>query len=194
MPSQNIGFRANDALLKQIRSRDPQAHQYPGATAKREIERWYAMLEEGSRELLKVDRLKPAEAVVLIYYVGTYGGRPSHEAVMRCGDVLREQSVGFLDEFYDNAQAGLGAKLRLMSPMGRYALWDAAERYEALAMGAADEEAPLTFGMALHKVGLHSYNLAPHILQRVEATRAVESDFLPGAYLRAAKETPLEQV
>lgn len=112
---------------------------------------------------------------------------------MRSGDVLRESAVGFLDEFYDLAQTSLGAKLRLMSPMARYALWDAAERYEALAKARARSgDTTLTFGMALHEIGLHTYDLPMHILQAVEATRAVESDLLPGAYLRAAKEHPFE--
>lgn len=193
MPSQNISFRAQESLLEQIRARDPQASQYPGATAKREVERWYAMLDESFKEIREVDRLSPAESVVLIYYVGTYGGRPSNDAVLQAGDVLRGSAVGFLDEFYDNAQALVGAKLRLMSPMARYALWDAAERYEALAVGAARSGEPLTLGMALHKVGLHTYDLAPHILRWVEATPAVESDLLPGAYLRAAKENPADE-
>lgn len=191
MPSQNISFRAQPDLLEKIRARDPQKSRYPGATAKRDVERWYAMLEDS---LGAVEKFTPDEAVVLIYYVGTYGGRPAHEHVMRVGDSLRDSSVSFLDPFYDLAQTSVGAKLRLMSPMGRYAAWDAAERYEALAQEAVREkDENLTFGMALHKVGLHTYNLASHVLQRVEATRAVPSDYLPGAYLRAAKEIETDE-
>lgn len=190
MPSRNISFRAQQELLDKIKSRDPEGNEYPGATAKRDVERWYAVLEHFSRTM---ESLTPDEAVVLIYYVGTYGGRPSHDAVIRIGDVLRDSAVGFLDEFYDLAQAGLGAKLRLTSPIGLYVLWDAAERYEALAMKAARTGESLTFGMALHKVGLHTYDLAPHVLRRVEATPALESDLLPGAYLRAAKEDTTDE-
>jgi hypothetical protein len=190
MPSQNVSFRTSPELLEKIRRRDPDASKYPGATAKREVERWYAMLED---HLADLEKFSPDECVVLIYYVGTYGGRPSHEAVLRAGDVLQGSAVGFLDEFYDRAQISVGAKLRLMNPMSRYALWDAAERYEALALTRAkDGDTTLTFGMALHEIGLHTYDLPSHILQRVEATRAVESDLLPGAYLRAAKEHPFE--
>lgn len=190
MPSRNISFRAQQDLLDKIRSRDPEGNEYPGATAKRDIERWYAMLEDHASE---IDHLTPEEVVVLIYYVGTYGGRPSPAHVLRIGDSLVDSTVSFLDDFYSAAQESLGTKLQYMGRMARFAAWDAAERYQALSLKAAKTGEPLTLGMALHRVGLHTYDLEPHVLRRVEAVSAVESDLLPGAYLRAAEENPTDE-
>lgn len=190
MASRNISFRVPEDLLDKIRARDPEGNEYPGATAKRDVDRWYAMLEHYSREIAQ---FSPDEAVVLIYYVGTYGGRPSTAHVLAVGDSLANSNVSFLDEFYGAAQESLGRKLQHLAPMARFAAWDAAERYQALALGAERSGEPLTLGMALHRTGLHTYDLEPHVLRRVEATRAVESDYLPGAYLRAAKEEPTDE-
>lgn len=178
MPSQNISFRVEADLLDKIRSRDPAASRYPGATAKREVSRWYDMLEEYSRDM---PQLTPSELVVWIYYVNTYDGRPSVRNVLDAGTVLLEQQIG-LDVFYDDFQTQLALHLNAVPAMAVWALWDAAERYQALVSSSAEE---LTYGMALHRVGLHTYNLPVEDLRIVEATRAVSADLLPGAYMRA---------
>lgn len=182
MASQNVSFRVEPDLLEKIRSRDPGATRYPGATAKREVIRWYDMLAEYSRDM---PRLSPAELVVWIYYVGTYDGRPAVNNVLEAGDVLLDQQIG-LDVFYDDFQTQVGLSLNGVPAMAVWALWDAAERYQALVSSTKDES--LTYGMALHKVGLHTYDLAPQDLKLVEAVPAVSAELLPSAYLRAVQE------
>jgi len=155
----------------------------PGATAKRDLGRWYDMLSEGLREV----QITPDEAVVLIYYVSTYEGLATVDNVERAGEVLEDYSVGLMDDF-ETAKWELGKKYQTWSLAGRYAAWDAAERYEVLARHNEKTAEPLTLGMALHRVGLHTYDLPPEILDHVERTPAMIADKLPGLYLRTAEE------
>jgi hypothetical protein len=180
VPSNNLTFRAPEGLMDQIKSRDIKGVQYPGTVAKRDIDRWYRVLADGLKEV----RLDPTEALVLIYYVDTLGGEPSHEEVTGLAEGLRSGQIG-LGETFDAARVSLAEKLFGASLAAVYALWDAAERYHVAAR-RNDEDAwseDLTFGMALHKIGLHTYDLSPEELAHIERTTAVLPDLLPGAFL-----------
>lgn len=181
MASTNLSFRTPTDFMDKIKSRDLKGVENPGATAKRDLGRWYEALSEGLREI----EVMPDEAVVLIHYVGTYQGLASVDNVARAGEVLEDYSVGLTEDF-DAVKGRLGRKYQTWSLLGKYAAWDAAERYEVLAKHGTDEG--LTLGMALHRVGLHTYDLSPGVLAHVERTPALEADKLPGIYLRTAEE------
>jgi hypothetical protein len=183
MPSTNLSFRTPVDFMDRIKSRDLKGVDNPGATAKRDLGRWYDVLAEGLREV----QVTPDEAVVLIYYVSTYEGLATVDNVMRAGEVLEDYPVGLVDDF-DTAKWELGKKYQTWSLAGRYAAWDAAERYEVLARRNEASTEPLTLGMALHRAGLHTYDLPPEILAHVERTPATIADELPGIYLRTAEE------
>ncbi len=183
MASTNLSFRTPADFMDKIKSRDLKGVDNPGATAKRDLGRWYDALGEGLREV----QLTPDEAVVLIYYVSTYQGLASVDNVVKAGEVLEDYPIGLVEDF-DTAKWELGSKYQSWSVLGRYAAWDAAERYEVLARHNEKTTEPLTLGMALHKVGLHTYDLPPEILAHVERTPAMIADKLPGFYLRTAEE------
>lgn len=159
MPSPNLNFRAPADLLAKIRSRDPQGLKLPGSIAKRDLERWYAALEAALRTV----RLTPAEAVYLI--------RTVQEAYP-----VNESFVTVLDQVVDDswlegwgaARDTLARKLAPMPQVTRWALVDAAERYLAY----AEKNPEASTGMALHQVGLHTYDLAPWELEILEQSIA----------------------
>lgn len=186
MPSTNLSFRTPAEFMERIKSRDLKGVDNPGATAKRDLGRWYDVLDEGMHEV----EVTPDEAVVLIHYVSTYDGLATVDNVTRAGEVLEDYPVGLTDGF-DTAKWELGRKYQTWSLAGRYAAWDAAERYEVLARrneGADAWPEDLTFGMALHTVGLHTYDLPLEYLAHIERTPAATADKLPGIYLRMAEE------
>lgn len=180
MPSNNLSFRTPEPLLKQIQSRDPKGVENPGAIAKRDVERWYGFLQSGLPQV----ELTPAEAVVLIHYVGAFQGEMQHSQVLMAAQSIGSTPQG-LGEAYAPARASLAAKMADWSVAALYAAWDAAERYEVVAKRGSLNT---TFGMALHLVGLHSYVLPPDDLATVERMGAVPSADLPGEYLTALKE------
>lgn len=181
MPSTNLSFRTPERLMAQIGQRDMKGVQYPGTVVKRDVERWYAVLADALSEV----RLAPAEVVVLVSYAASYDGEPSHASVIDSPLVISRREFAMDDERFDEAQEALGRKMTDWSLAGLYAAWDAAERYEVLARRSADSG--LSFGMALHRVGLHTYDLAPEELARIEQIRAVPAEELPAAYLRAVE-------
>lgn len=180
MPSTNLSFRTPKPLLDLIRGRDLKGVENPGATAKRDVERYYGLLAEALRDV----RLMPLEVVVLIHYVGTYEGYATVSQILDAADVFRESQIG-LDENFDEAQQSLAESYASLSLAARYAAWDAAERYQVLALSNKDTE--LTYGMALHRVGLHTYDLDPEVLAHIERMDAVDADRLPGLFLRTAE-------
>jgi hypothetical protein len=181
MPSSNLSFRAPEPFLEQIRSRDIKGVDNPGAVAKRDLIRWYGVLQQGLGE---VD-LTPAEAVVLIHFVGAFHDRSVNLSEMLMAHHVINGASLHLEEVYTPVRASLADKMANWSTVARYAAWDAAERYQVVS-----RHGPLntTFGMALHRVGLHSYVLPPEDLATVERMGAVSADLLPGEYIAALKE------
>jgi hypothetical protein len=192
MPSRNLSFRTPPKLLEQIQSRDLKGVDNPGAVAKRDVERWYEVLQESMREV----RLNPAEAVVLIYYAGSLleDSSVSLSRVLMAHHIIGSGGLG-LESAFTPVSESLADKMAGWSLAGKYAAWDAAERYEVVVRrnlehveGAVEGAEDLTFGMALHRVGLHTYDLLPDELAVIERMGAVPADMLPGAYLRALRE------
>jgi hypothetical protein len=181
MPSTNLSFRTPQPLLDKIKIRDLKGVNNPGATAKRDLGRWYDLLSESLEEV----SITPEEAVILIHYVATYDGCPSARNVFDAGEVLEDYPIGLAEDF-DAAKEALGRKYQDWSYATRYAAWDAAERYEVLARNHTEDN--LTFGMALHRAGLHTYDLPPDELAVIERMKAAPAAFLPGVYVRAVEE------
>lgn len=177
MPSKNLSFRAPEALLEKISLRDPEKSLYPGAIAKREVGRWYEVLGEALKDV----RVTPDEAVVLIVCV--MSSTPVHENVVSTSARLCTESLDLGGEL-DEAQESLAVKMGDWPLMTVYAAWDAAERYEVLALNPPPEG--LTFGMALHQVGLHTYDLEPETLAHIERTPAVPAAYLGEVYVASA--------
>lgn len=178
MSSSNLSFRTPAELMGKFRIRDIKGVKNPGAIAKRDVERWYSMLDACRKQV----RLQPAEAVVMIYAANWWLSAMSGESLLALPQQLRRDLR--MDPFYRDAQDSLG-ELVTEWPLGtRAAIWDAAERYDVLAHHHPDT----TFGAALHQVGLHSYRLAPEELAVVETLSAVEADNLPAAYMQAVNE------
>lgn len=163
MPSINLSFRAPDPLLKDVQSRDPKALKNPGSVAKRDLERWYALLAEALRDV----ELSPAQAVLLIRLIGQ-ATEPIEDLVASLPDYVERNP----QEGFQHVQRGL---VRVLSTYGlatRWALVDAVERYEVL-IRRSPVRPGFTVGMALHLVGLHSYIATPEELAALEATTAV---------------------
>jgi hypothetical protein len=173
MPSQNVAFRTAGPLLKKISSRDPKGVKTPGATAKRDLERWYSALEF----CLSKVKLDPAEAVLLIKVIGTV---PEHtdEWVEHLGlHVLESEEEG-----YEHVRTRLVQRITQWDFMTCWAVVDAVERYVVFqARNAGDPD--ITLGMALHQVGLHSYMVSTEELAALEAAGAASPADLevPGA-------------
>lgn len=183
MASRNLSFRTPEPLMDKIRSRDLKGVDNPGAVAKRDVERWYNVLQEGLAEV----RLTPPESVVLIHYVGPFEGHVVHTNVLLAAQHIQSGPMG-LGEPFAAVRESLAAKMAQWSLAGRYAAWDAAERYQVLVarnFAREDLAEDLTFGMALHHVGLHTYDLPQEELSVIEGMDAVEASRLPGAYVRA---------
>jgi hypothetical protein len=162
MPSQNIVFRTTGLLLKRISIRDPKGVKMPGATARRDLERWYSALEIA---LSKV-KLDPAEAVFLIKVVGT---EPEHNDhfVEFLGAAIQDSD----EEGFEHVRARLIHKVSQWDFITLWAVVDACERYVVYqARNAGDPK--VTLGMALHQVGLHSYMVTPEELAALEAAEA----------------------
>jgi hypothetical protein len=164
--------------MKKIQSRDIKGVDNPGAMAKRDLERWYSLLDDS----LKSVSIELNEAVVMIYAVNWWLGiMDGHQLYSLPQQLLQQMG---LDDFYREAQSSLAEKVEKWPLAVRAALWDAAERYEV----ATHRNPGKTFGAALHQVGLHSYALTPQELAVVEELAAMESDMLPGAYMNAVNE------
>lgn len=159
MPSPNLNFRAPADLLAKIRSRDPQGLKLPGSIAKRDLERWYAALEAG----LEGVTLTPAEAILLARVVRD-APRVDEAFVTTLIRAVEDSSL----TGWEVQQRGLVRKLAAFPLITRWALVDAAERYLAY----AEKNPEATTGMALHQVGLHTYDLAPWELEILENSMA----------------------
>lgn len=181
MPSQNLSFRAPQKLLDQLSKRDLKNVKYPGTTAKREVERWYSLLTSGLMEV----RIDPVEVVVLAYYANAFNGEPTHANVLNAPYAIGD-GVGSLSGKFYPAQLSLSDKMKGWSVAGLYAAWDAVERYEVVVSRLKNES--MTFGMALHLVGLHTYSLPPEELARIEQMSPVTSELLPQEYLMAGED------
>jgi hypothetical protein len=158
----NLSFRTPSELMDKIKLRDFTNVQNPGATAKRGLIRWYDMLGCALREI----HLIPKEAVVLIHLVNRVG--PDISADRLAVYQIKDQGLG---EAYTFVTESLAAKMASWPLATRYAAWDAAERYEALV-----SKEKLSYGSALHQVGLHTYDLTPEELEHVEALEAAYLD------------------
>lgn len=174
----NLSFRTPEDLLRKIKSRDIKGSGFPGAIAKRDVERWYALLGE----VLKTVSLVPAEIVVMVHAATRWLGPMNSENLAALPDQLR-QEIG-LDPFYRDAQLGLADQAEGWSLGVRAAVWDAAERYEVV----AHQQPDLTFGAALHQAGLHTYDLDAEELAVVTSLLALEGDMLPAAYMRMIRD------
>ncbi len=179
----NLSFRTPEDLLKKIKSRDIRGSDFPGAIAKRDVERWYALLGE----VLKGIVLDPVDIVVMVYAVTRWLGPMDGEQLVSLPHQLR-QEMG-LDPFYRDAQLSLAETAEGWSLGVRAAVWDAAERYEVI----AHQNPELTFGAALHQAGLHRYDLNAGELALVESFPAVEGAQLPGAYMAADEDEADEE-
>jgi hypothetical protein len=164
--------------MQRLQARNIKGVKNPGAIAKRDVERWYSLLE-ASVSYVKVE---PIEAVVMIYAANWHFSAMNSRTLEDLGSILR-QEMG-LNPFYADAQRTLAQKVEDWPLLVRAALWDAAERYDVLAHLRRVE----TFGAGLHQVGLHSYELEPEELARVEGLAAVEGDSLPEEYMRTVME------
>jgi hypothetical protein len=160
MPSTVLSFTAPYLLLKQITSRDPKGAKKPGATAKRDLERWYGVLS-GALERLKLD---PAEAVLLLQVLGTVDASPEEKARLLAVHVERDTAEG-----YGHVRRELVRKMTSWDLLTCWAVVDAAERYVVY----QQRNPGATLGMALHQVGLHSYEATYKELAALEATTAV---------------------
>lgn len=170
MPSTNLSFRTPAELMDKIKARDLKGVDNPGATAKRDLSRWYEFLTVNLGEV----KLQPDEAAVLIYYVGKYQGAATQESVVNASTIIEADDLG-LSEDLDDARGSLARKMDSWFMGELYAAWDAAERYQVL-VERVDPDEDLTFGMALHKVGLHNYHLTTEKLALVEAMNAVVAE------------------
>lgn len=177
MSSTNLSFRTPPELMARIRSRDIKGVENPGSMAKRDVERWYSMLETSLRKV-SVD---PQEAVVMIYAVNWWMSGMTGATLTELPQTL-SQEIG-LPDFYRDAQLGLAEQVEGWPLNVRAALWDAAERYDVMVHRQPNK----TFGAALHEVGLHRYDLDPQELSMVESFTAVESDSLPAVFMEAAR-------
>jgi hypothetical protein len=173
--STNLSFRTPPDLMQKLRDRDIKGVDNPGAIAKRDVERWYSLLSES----LKTVHVEPAEAGGLIVAASWAFSGMNSQTLADLPETLRRE-VG-LHVFYREAQLGLAEEVERWPLDVRAALWDAAERYDVV----AHKEPGRSFGAVLHRVGLHSYELTPEELALVESIPAVESDSLPGVYMKA---------
>lgn len=178
MSSTNLSFRTPPDLMAKIKARDLKGVENPGATAKRDVARWYSLLSASLPEVTVV----PAEAVVMIHAANWWLTTMNASALLGLPDTLRS-GIG-LDDFYGAYQQSLGESMLSLPLSARAALWDAAERYEVEVSKHPDQ----TFGAVLHRVGLHTYQLSPQGLEIVESFSAVESSALPAAYMKAVKD------
>lgn len=183
MSATNLSFRAPEGLLVLIKSRDRKGVNYPGAVAKRDLERWYALMGDAISEV----QLTPAEVVVLAYYASTFDGEPNHWNVAGSAIALQGRQIGLSEEFSASRDT-LAKKMSTWSTAAVYAAWDAVERYQVLALRNRADSGDLTFGMALHRIGLHTYGLSGDELAHVERMTAVPADLLPGEYLNARED------
>lgn len=159
MASPNLSFRAGSDLLAKVKSRDPEGLKTPGAIAKRDVNRWYSALEEA----IATVRLTPSQAILLV-------------RVVRDAQVIDNDFVaGLIAHIEDDpegrtTQTGKGLVQRISSydRITRWALVDAAERYLAYVR----KNPGVSVGMALHQVGLHSYQLASWELEILNGTIA----------------------
>lgn len=175
MPSTNLSFRTPIDLMNKFRTRDIKGVLNPGAIAKRDVERWYSLLEISMGDV----QVEPVEAVVMIYAANWWLNGMGGQVLQDLPETLRRE-MG-LDPFYRDAQLSLAEVVERSSLAVRAALWDAAERYDVL----AHKGGQCSFGALLHQVGLHSYTLTPEELGLVESFPAVESDVLPASYIAA---------
>jgi hypothetical protein len=159
MPSPNLNFRAPEALLAKVKSRDPYDLKMPGTVVKRDLERWYAALDDA---MLGV-RLTPAQAVLLIRVV---------RDAERVGEAFVSNLVIHVErhpiEGWDRWRTELAHTVAACDQLTRWAMVDAAERYLAY----AEKNPDASMGMALHTVGLHTYELTTWELEILEKTIA----------------------
>jgi hypothetical protein len=161
MPNPNMSFRAPALLRDALAARNPKDDvKNSGAVAKREVERWYTELD---RALARI-RLDPAEAVLLISVIGKSTLQPHELAHQLHIEVERDTSEGF-----GHVRDRLVQKMFSWDVMRMWAVVDAVERYEIYQR----RNPQATLGMALHVVGLHSYQVTPDELTLLESTQAV---------------------
>lgn len=175
MASTNISFRTPPELMTKLASRDIKNVKYPGHVAKRDVDRWYSLLESSLGEAT----VSPEEAVVIIFAASWWLPVMTGRFLTELPAILR-QEIG-LDGSYAGASRSLADRMESWPLAVRAAVWDAAERYDVTV-----RQGPWrTYGAALHQVGLHNYRLSSQELALVEALPAVESRELPAAYLAA---------
>lgn len=160
MPNPNMSFRAPALLRDALAARNPKDDvKNSGAIAKREVERWYVELD---RALARI-KLDPAEAVLLISVVGKSSLNPDELAHRLPLEVEQDTSEGF-----GHVRERLVRKMSSWDTLRMWAVVDAVERYEIYQR----RNPSATLGMALHVVGLHSYEVTPEELALLESTQA----------------------
>jgi hypothetical protein len=165
MPSQNVSFRAPYPLINQIQARDPKGYKYPGAAAKRDLERWYNLLSRTLDRML----LAPAEAVFLIRVVGN-ADLPAEEVVQKLHMLVEQDRT----EGYGHIRRKLIAETSHWHPIQCWAVVDAVERYQIY----QQRHPEATLGMALHMVGLHNYQATQEELSVLEGVKAAPPEEL----------------
>lgn len=159
MPSINLSFRAHPSLLAHVSARDPKDLKNPGSIAKRDLERWYAVLAQARMYI----NLSPAEAVLLIR-VANEVGEIDEEVVTFLVNYVRDHP----QDGFAHVQGTLLQKVNRMDYITRWALMDAVDRYRVYQV----KHPEATVGMALHQVGLHSYTATPEELAALESAAA----------------------
>lgn len=168
MPSTNLSFRAPYPLLNQVQARDPKGLKNPGSVAKKDLERWYGALASAMRDV----QISPAAAILLIRIVREVSaeGPPTESFVADLPRYVRNNP----HEGFEHVRKDLALRLEIHDQITRWAMVDAAERYEVL----RETQPEMTSGMALHQVGLHSYTATPEELASLERTKVGQPDGL----------------
>jgi len=143
--SKLITFGPGYGLHKALEARTAATARTANAVARRDLERWYAVLEQ----VLRGIELGPAEVLLLV------------EAVEKTPD--REVLVGTLTQVlessempgYGHVRPWLVTKSELWSVVQRWAVVDACERYII-----AEKEGGTTADI-LHRMGLNPYGINP---------------------------------
>lgn len=161
MNSTNISFRAVGSMLNRLQVRDGKSMKNPGTIARRDLDRWYGALQDALEDV----RLAPAEAILLIRLVNRADQHDEDFVAGLAAYVADRPEDGFA-----HVQRRLAQKLAAFDRITRWALVDAAERYAVF----QHKHPGATLGMALHQVGLHSYDVTPGELAALEATEAAQ--------------------
>ena len=141
IPSDTVRFRIEGRVLLDLMDRGDA----PGLVARRDLERYYALLRQGLRDLRAQHYLNEGDATVLRAAVqaGVLSGPPGETLVARLAPWLYEQGA-------DVVAGSLLGRLDLLTAAAQAALLDAAERAERMGGEAGANSILAALGLTYH--------------------------------------------